>query len=174
MLEFNLLRLRQTERPRDVRERLLREDDSPSQNYRWNKGRGEFSATRWLDEKLFGTQIKESPQHDRPRERLSAVGAENLRLAVNELASNSVRHGGGAGTLTTWRQDGVLVFQVSDGGRIGERLVGRVRPEPDQASGRGLWLVNHLCDLVQIRSDAHGSSVRVQMRLDDDAAAPDA
>ena len=70
---------------------LLREDDTPSQNYRWNKGRGEFSATRWLDEKLFGTQIKESPQHDRPRERLSAVGAENLR--VDELLAILIRTG---------------------------------------------------------------------------------
>jgi DNA repair protein RadC len=70
---------------------LLREDDSSSQSYRWNKGRGEFSATRWLDEKLFGTQIKESPQHDRPRERLSAVGAENVRLA--ELLAILIRSG---------------------------------------------------------------------------------
>jgi anti-sigma regulatory factor (Ser/Thr protein kinase) len=96
---------------------------------------------------------------------LSPERTENLRLAVNELASNSVRHGGGAGTLTTWQQEGVLVCQVSDGGHIRERLVGRVRPDPDQASGRGLWLVNHLCDLVQIRSDADGSIVRVHMRL---------
>jgi len=70
---------------------LLREDDSPSQNYRWNKGRGEFSASRWLDEKLFGTQIKESPQQDRPRERLIAVGAENLRTA--ELLAILIRSG---------------------------------------------------------------------------------
>jgi DNA repair protein RadC len=70
---------------------LVREDDSPAQNYRWNKGRGEFSASRWLDEKLCGTQIKESPQHDRPRERLIAVGAENLRLA--ELLAILIRSG---------------------------------------------------------------------------------
>jgi DNA repair protein RadC len=70
---------------------LLREDDSPSQKYRWNNGRGEFSASRWLDEKLFGTQIKESPQHDRPRERLIAVGAETLRLA--ELLAILIRSG---------------------------------------------------------------------------------
>jgi anti-sigma regulatory factor (Ser/Thr protein kinase) len=108
------------------------------------------------------------------RARLSSERTENLRLAVNELASNSVRHGGGAGTLTTWRQNDVLVCQVSDSGRIDERLVGRVRPDPDQAGGRGLWLVNHLCDLVQIRSDASGSSVRVQMWLDDEAATRDA
>jgi DNA repair protein RadC len=70
---------------------LLREDNSSSQNFRWNKGRGEFSPSRWLDEKLFGTQIKESPQHDRPRERLSAVGALNLRLA--ELLAILIRSG---------------------------------------------------------------------------------
>ena len=49
---------------------IVREDDCPSAKYRWNKGRGEFSASRWLDEKLFGTQIKESPEQGRPRERL--------------------------------------------------------------------------------------------------------
>ncbi len=70
---------------------LVREDDSPGQNYRWNKGRGEFPASRWLDEKLFSTQIKESPQHDRPRERLIAVGAENLRVA--ELLAILIRSG---------------------------------------------------------------------------------
>ncbi|MEX2139707.1 MAG: DNA repair protein RadC [Pirellulales bacterium] len=70
---------------------LLRENSSPSENYRWNKGRGEFSASRWLDEKMFGTQIKESPQHDRPRERLIAVGPENLRLA--ELLAILIRSG---------------------------------------------------------------------------------
>ena len=70
---------------------IVREDNSPQQNYRWNKDRGEFSASRWLDEKLFGTQIKESPRHDRPRERLIAVGAENLRLA--ELLAILIRSG---------------------------------------------------------------------------------
>ena len=98
------------------------------------------------------------------RARLSREGTENVRLAVNELASNSIRHGGGAGTLTTWRENGSLICQVSDRGRIREPLVGRLRPAPDQASGRGLWLVNHLCDLVQVRSDDRGSVVRVHMR----------
>jgi DNA repair protein RadC len=70
---------------------IVHEDNSPLQNYRWNRARGEFSASRWLDEKLFGTQIKESPQHDRPRERLIAVGAENLRVA--ELLAILIRSG---------------------------------------------------------------------------------
>jgi anti-sigma regulatory factor (Ser/Thr protein kinase) len=30
--------------------------------------------------------------------------------------------------------------------------------------GRGLWLVNQLCDLVQLRSSAAGGVVRLHMR----------
>ena len=126
-----------------------------------------FTVTTLHELREFVTEVAHSA-------RLSSERTENLRLAVNELASNSVRHGGGAGTLTTWQQDGALVCQVSDHGHIGEQLVGRVRPEPDQASGRGLWLVNHLCDLVQIRSDARGSNVRAYMWLDDEAGTGDA
>jgi len=70
---------------------LVREDDAPVQSYRWNKGRGEFDANRWLDEKLCGTQIKESPPGDRPRERLLAVGVDNLRVA--ELLAILIRSG---------------------------------------------------------------------------------
>jgi anti-sigma regulatory factor (Ser/Thr protein kinase) len=115
-----------------------------------------FTITSLHELRQFVTEVAHSA-------RLSSERTENLRLAVNELASNSVRHGGGAGTLRTWRAERALVCQVSDHGCIRERLVGRLRPDPDQASGRGLWLVNQLCDLVQIRSGAGGSIVRVHM-----------
>ena len=36
-----------------------------------------------------------------------------------------------------------------------------------QESGFGLWLANQLCDLVQIRSFADGSVVRLHLRLVD-------
>ncbi len=58
--------------------------------YRWNPART-FSTQRWLDEKLFGSQIKESPEQDRPRERLLAVGAE--QLTNPELVAILVRSG---------------------------------------------------------------------------------
>lgn len=70
---------------------LVREDDSTSDNYRWNTSRGEFPVSQWLDDKMFGTQIKESPEHDRPRERLIALGAENLQ--VSELLAILIRSG---------------------------------------------------------------------------------
>jgi hypothetical protein len=43
-------------------------------------------------------------------------------------------------------------------------LAGRIRPEIDQASGHGLWLVNQLCDLVQVRTSEHGTVVRAHTR----------
>jgi hypothetical protein len=35
----------------------------------------------------------------------------------------------------------------------------------DREDGFGLWLVNQLCDLVQIRTFAKGTVVRLQMAL---------
>jgi anti-sigma regulatory factor (Ser/Thr protein kinase) len=90
---------------------------------------------------------------------------DDLVLAVNELASNSIHHGGGHGMMRMWREGDSLLCEVSDGGRISEPLVGRVHPRPDQWSGRGLWLANQLCDLVQIRSSDAGSVVRLHMRM---------
>ena len=51
-------------------------------------------------------------------------------------------------------------------GRFRDPLVGRVRPGEAQESGRGMWIVNQLCDLVQVRSVDAGTTVRVRMALD--------
>ena len=86
-------------------------------------------------------------------------------LAANEVATNSVRHGGGHGTMRIWREDGTMIGEVHDHGRIAEPLVGRVRPAAEQIGDRGLWAANQLCDLVQIRSDQAGTAVRLHMPL---------
>jgi anti-sigma regulatory factor (Ser/Thr protein kinase) len=95
---------------------------------------------------------------------LIEMAREDLVLAVNELATNSVQHGGGGGTLRVWQEPGALVCDVRDQGFIEDPLAGRHRPPIDQYGGRGLWLVNRLCDLVQIRSSPSGTVVRVHMR----------
>ncbi len=95
---------------------------------------------------------------------LSEAAREDLVLAVNELVTNSVQYGGGGGTLRIWREPGALVCDVRDRGFIRDPLAGRLPPPVDQYGGRGLWLVNHLCDLVQIRSSPDGTVVRVHMR----------
>lgn len=91
---------------------------------------------------------------------------EDLVLAINELVTNSVQYAGGGGTLAIWREEDALVCEVRDRGQISNPLAGRVPPPLDQHSGRGLWLVNHLCDLVQIRSAPGATVVRTRMLLE--------
>ena len=91
--------------------------------------------------------------------------AADLVLAVDELATNSLRHGGGRGTLRIWRDGGALVCEVRDAGRIDNPMAGRERPPTERDGGRGLWMVNQLCDLVQLRSFPDGATVRVHMYL---------
>jgi anti-sigma regulatory factor (Ser/Thr protein kinase) len=96
---------------------------------------------------------------------LDADRAGDLVLALSELAANSVRHSGGAGVARAWQADGELICEVEDTGRIEDPLVGRRRPEPDQACGRGLWIVNLVSDLLEIRSRETGTCARVHMRV---------
>ena len=70
---------------------ILRESSDVGNTFRWNRGRGEFSADHWLDEKLFGSQIRGTPVQERPRERLLAEGVQHLRNA--ELMAILIRSG---------------------------------------------------------------------------------
>jgi anti-sigma regulatory factor (Ser/Thr protein kinase) len=91
--------------------------------------------------------------------------ATDLIFAINELATNSVIHGEGRGTLVVWRERDTLLCEVRDDGILDRPLAGRVRPRVDQPGGRGLWLVNQLCDLVQVRTLSAGTVVRVHQHL---------
>lgn len=101
---------------------------------------------------------------------LDPRGVADLVTAASELAANSVMHGGGSGTLRLWCEGDHLLAEVEDHGTIEEPLVGRLRPTIQQEGGRGLWLANQLCDLVQIRSSAHrGTIVRLHILARDGA-----
>jgi anti-sigma regulatory factor (Ser/Thr protein kinase) len=89
-----------------------------------------------------------------------------LVLAVNEVTTNSLRHGGGIGVLRMWRDAASLVCEVRDRGRLDQPLVGREYPALNQEGGRGLWMVNQVCDLVQVRTPSFGTIVRLHFRLD--------
>lgn len=106
--------------------------------------------------------------------RVAGIGsgrAEELVVAVNEVVTNSIRHGGGAGTLRVWSEGGPaateasLVCEVRDRGRIQDLLAGRILPGTPQTGGYGLWLVNHICDLVQVRSFGDEGVVRLHMAI---------
>jgi anti-sigma regulatory factor (Ser/Thr protein kinase) len=90
--------------------------------------------------------------------------AAELVTALNEVATNSIRHGGGSGTLRVWQEDSTVVCEIRDQGRFDKPLADRVRPSPSTSAPRGLWLANQLCDLVQIRTMPEGTVVRLHMR----------
>jgi anti-sigma regulatory factor (Ser/Thr protein kinase) len=119
----------------------------------------DFGRTELADLRAFLRDRLE--QSGLPRDR-----HEDLVLAGDELATNTIRHGGGIGTMQVWEDDDRLYCEVRDDGRIENPLVGRLRPPPDRDGGRGLWLANQLCDLVQIRSGEAGTVVRLSMRLE--------
>jgi anti-sigma regulatory factor (Ser/Thr protein kinase) len=87
-----------------------------------------------------------------------------LVLAANEIASNSIEHGGGSGVLRLWGEHDRVVCEVRDGGRLDDPLADRRLPAHDGPRGRGLWIANHVCDLVQVRSTPEGTLVRLHMR----------
>lgn len=90
--------------------------------------------------------------------------AADLTLAVGEVAANTVRHAGARGTLLVWTTGTEIICQASDHGQILDPLVGRRRPP--ETGGLGLWVVHQVCDLVELRSEASGTVVRMHMLLD--------
>ena len=92
---------------------------------------------------------------------LSEDRSVELVLAVNEIATNSLIHGGGRGSLLAWSVPGGFVCDIRDKGDIADPLVGRRRPSAFHDGGRGLWLANQLCELVQIRVDPRGNGRQV-------------
>ncbi len=101
--------------------------------------------------------------HARAQEAGLGERSDDFVLAVNEALSNSITHAREDGTLRVWEDPDGLVCEVRDGGHIVQPLIGREEPAIGQVGGHGIWLVNLVCDLVQVRSSAHGSMVRMQM-----------
>jgi anti-sigma regulatory factor (Ser/Thr protein kinase) len=88
---------------------------------------------------------------------------DDLLLAITELVTNSVEHGGGRSSVHLWAADDAYVCQVADSGYISDQLAGRVPVGPERTGGRGLLVVNHLADLVRVHSEP--SSTTIQMRF---------
>jgi anti-sigma regulatory factor (Ser/Thr protein kinase) len=102
---------------------------------------------------------------------LTGQPLDDFVLAVNELVTNAVRHGGGAGGLWIWRSDDALVCEVSDrGSGIADGGPdGHLRPSPRVAGGWGLWLARQLSESMIVDTGADGTRVRVSTALPDAA-----
>ena len=93
--------------------------------------------------------------------------ANDIVIAVHELASNSVRHGPGCGRLRMWAAQPALICEVADGDRLTQPDAGPLAeatapvatglPWPSEP-GHGLWLVGKVADHLTVRCDDSGST----------------
>ena len=100
---------------------------------------------------------------------LAGQRLEDFVLAVNELITNAVRHGGGQGWLRLWREDHTVRCEVSDsgGGIAASQLGDRDRPPPNTTGGRGLWLARQLSDDMVVNTDATGTTIQISTAVGD-------
>lgn len=95
---------------------------------------------------------------------LSEQRRADLVFAINEAASNAVKHGGTSCMTRLWLDGDEVISEVVSPSGVDDVMAGRRRPAADALEGRGLWLINQLCDLVEMRSDPSGMTVRMHVR----------
>jgi anti-sigma regulatory factor (Ser/Thr protein kinase) len=86
-------------------------------------------------------------------------------LVVTELATNSIEHAGSSATVMLGVDGRDVVCQVHDTGHITDPLVGRRPDASGQRRGRGVLMVNHLADLVRLRTTPQGTSIEARFAL---------
>ena len=97
---------------------------------------------------------------------LSAERVADAQVAVTEIATNALTHGGPTiATLRAWSDPGRVVYEIRGAGQIADPMAGRVVPPPDTPHGRGLLVANRLCDLVQTHTMLTGTVTRLHLRL---------
>jgi anti-sigma regulatory factor (Ser/Thr protein kinase) len=104
---------------------------------------------------------------------LTESRAQDLVLAVSEVAGNTLRHTGSSGTLAIWHDADEIVCEIHDQGTIADPLLaGQRKPSLDASGGHGLWLVYQVCDRVELTSGADGTTVRMHMALHSPGLSP--
>jgi anti-sigma regulatory factor (Ser/Thr protein kinase) len=96
---------------------------------------------------------------------LSGPRRTDLVIAASEVAANTLKHTDSAGLVRIWVTGEEILCQFDDSGYIADPLAGYGRPASDELGGQGLWLVNQVCDLAEIRTSVRGTTIRLHMSL---------
>ncbi|WP_329056218.1 ATP-binding protein [Amycolatopsis sp. NBC_01488] len=108
--------------------------------------------------------VREFTVNQGRRHGLTPEQASDLELIACERVTNSLTQAGSPATVSVWPEDGHVVCQVSDTGRLADPLAGRRPADPGQLGGRGLLLVHALADLVRTHTGNCGTTVRVYLQ----------
>jgi anti-sigma regulatory factor (Ser/Thr protein kinase) len=108
-------------------------------------------------------QIRELVARTAASAGLDAARSGDLVLAANEVATNALKHAQAPCRVRTWVAPDAVVCELEDAGHITDPLAGRHAPRPSVDGGLGLWLVNQLCDLVEVRTASGGTTIRLHM-----------
>ncbi|HZG91250.1 MAG TPA: ATP-binding protein [Pseudonocardia sp.] len=88
--------------------------------------------------------------------------AEDVVLAVNEVATNAVEHGDAKAELSIWIGADGVTCEVTDAGSLRDPLPGLQAPHSSNPRGRGVWIARQLCDWLHVWTDGTGTHVRMR------------
>lgn len=122
---------------------------------------GDLFAAAFTREEL--DEVRHRVQAVSGRHGLHGDALSDWVTAVNELMTNAVRHGGGAGRLRLCLDDR-LICEVRDDGTgfaVAGHLGNRPRPALSESGGMGLWIVGQMAEVLSVESGPGGTTVRI-------------
>lgn len=96
---------------------------------------------------------------------LSDLDGYRFLVAVNEIVTNAVQHGGGSGRVELWRAGDRLYCRVTDHGPGMPARWEQPDPPVYALRGRGLWLARRSCAGLTVRSTPEGTAVTLHHRI---------
>ncbi|MFI6318949.1 ATP-binding protein [Nonomuraea sp. NPDC050556] len=126
-----------------------------------------------MNTRSFGPQevvtVRETVRAEAVEAGLSGHRLDEFVLAVHEVITNAVQHGGGQGKVSLWRDGSMLWCEVADRGPGIPVDRWRVLDPPPfaQPGGRGIWLARRLSDSIHMRNGPRGTTVKLAVLLRD-------
>ncbi len=95
----------------------------------------------------------------------------DLLVVATELCTNAIQHAGsGLVTLRAWEEDGAVVMEIEGVDRpSGASPIVRDLDDPMAEGGRGMRIVNELCDYLSVTMRGPQRCVQCRRRMGDDS-----